>query len=122
MHELVATFVGTVPLEATVQSALPLQSSVRSMTALDWALQAYELVGAVLGLFIAYLAYRGYRRNDSRPMLFIALGFVLVLGVPLLIVPAFYVLPIAGGQRALQAVVQTFEGAGLLCIIYALRT
>jgi uncharacterized membrane protein (DUF441 family) len=122
MHELVATFVGTVPLEATVQSALPLQSSVRSMTALDWALQAYELVGAVLGLFIAYLAYRGYRRNDSRPMLFIALGFVLVLGVPLLIVPAFYVLPIAGGQRALQAVVQTFEVAGLLCIIYALRT
>ncbi|MCW8173191.1 hypothetical protein D8S78_19205 [Natrialba swarupiae] len=31
---------------------------------------------------IAYIAYRGYRRNESRPMLYLSTGFVLVLGVP----------------------------------------
>jgi len=46
-------------------------------------LLAYELVGAALGVFIAYLAYRGYRRNQSRPMLFVSLGFALAFGVPL---------------------------------------
>jgi len=85
------------------------------------ALQLYEFVGAALGLVIAALAYRGYRRNDSRPMLFIALGFALTLGLPLVLVPVFLLLPVSGGQRALQAVVQTVEIAGLLAIIHALR-
>ena len=88
----------------------------------DLALQLYELVGAVLGVAIAAIAYRGYRRNDSRPMLFIAIGFTLVLGLPLLVVPVYYLLPVSGGQRALQAVIQTLEIAGLLCIVYALRS
>lgn len=39
------------------------------------ALVAAKAVIAVLGLVIAYVGYRGYRRNDSRPMLFLATGF-----------------------------------------------
>lgn len=84
-------------------------------------LLAYELLGAVLGVFIAYLAYRGYRRNQSRPMLFVSLGFVLALGVPLTITLVYIALPIAGGQVITQVVTQTFEIIGLLSIIYGLR-
>lgn len=86
------------------------------------ALQAYELAGAALGVFIAYLAYRGYRRNDSRPMLFVSLGFALALGLPFVITLLYLVLPITGWQVALQVIIQTIEIAGLLCIVYGLRT
>jgi len=84
-------------------------------------LLAYELVGAVLGVFIAYLAWRGYRRNQSRPMLFVSLGFALALGVPLALTLAYLALPVSGARVVVQIVNQTFEVAGLLCIIYGLR-
>lgn len=83
---------------------------------------AYELVGAALGLFIAFLAWRGYRRNQSRAMLFVSLGFVLVLGVPLAVTLAYLALPVSGYRVAVQALTQTFEIAGLLCIIHGLRS
>lgn len=83
-------------------------------------LTGYEFVGAVLGLFIAYQAYRGYRRNQSRPMLFMSLGFVLVVGVPVLLtIPFLFVASIP--QAVYQFVIQTSEVAGLVSIIYALR-
>lgn len=88
---------------------------------LQIGLLAYELVGAALGLVIAYLAYRGYRRNRSRPMLFVSLGFTLALGVPLVVTLVYLALPITGGRVAVQVASQTFEVAGLLCIIYGLR-
>lgn len=83
-------------------------------------LQAYELVGAALGLFIAYLAYRGYRRNDSRPMLYLAIGFGIILGLPLPVVAVSLLFPSLSGP-VVQTVIQTLEIGGLLCIIYALR-
>lgn len=97
------------------------QGPAGSSGTLALALQAYELVGAALGVFIAYLAYQGYRRNDSRPMLFVALGFTLVLVVPLVLTIGYFALPISGGQVAFQFLVQTLEIAGLLSIIYGLR-
>lgn len=84
-------------------------------------LQAYELVGAALGIIIAYLAYRGYRRNESRPMLFVSLGFALALGVPLVLTLLYFALPVSGGEVALQFVVQTIEIVGLSSIVYGLR-
>ena len=83
------------------------------------ALQAYELVGAALGLFIAYLAYRGYRRNDSRPMLFISLGFVLALGLPFAILLVSFVVP-GGYVPVLGLLTQAAELVGLGAILYAL--
>lgn len=100
--------------------ALPLQASDPSGPLL-LALQVYELVGAVLGVVIAGLAYRGYRRNDSRPMLFVSLGFALALGIPLVLTVVYLALPVDGWQVAVQLVTQTVEIAGLLCIIYGLR-
>lgn len=88
-------------------------------TATRLLLTVYEMVGAALGLFIAYQAYRGYRRNDSRPMLYISLGFILIFGLPSLLVGVVLLLPTIS-QPTLQVVIQTFEIAGLLGIIYAL--
>jgi TRAP-type C4-dicarboxylate transport system permease small subunit len=85
-------------------------------------LLAYELLGAALGVIIAYIAYRGYQRNQSRPMLFISLGFSLALGVPLVATLVYLALPVTSGGVVVQFLTQTFEVAGLLCIIYGLRT
>ncbi|KTG09038.1 hypothetical protein AUR64_14645 [Haloprofundus marisrubri] len=98
-----------------------LQASGQPSSTVEVGLMAYELLGAALGVFIAYLAYRGYQRNQSRPMLFVSLGFVLALGVPLAITLLYLALPISGGQVAVQVVNQTFEVVGLLSIIYGLR-
>lgn len=100
---------------------LVLQSSANPSGTVQAGLLAYELLGAVLGVFIAYLAYRGYRRNRSRPMLFVAVGFALALGVPLTVTVAYVALPVAGDRVALQILTQTFELLGLLCIIHGLR-
>lgn len=37
---------------------------------------------AMLGLAIGYVALRGYRRNDSLPMLFVGAGFLLAFWAP----------------------------------------
>lgn len=37
-----------------------------------------KLVTFALGLLVAYLAYHGYRRTDSEPMLYVAAGFVFI--------------------------------------------
>lgn len=109
--------------EALVRLAtLLLQQGSQLSGTLQIGLLAYELVGAMLGVFIAYLAYRGYRRNRSRPMLFVALGFALALGVPLVVTLVYLTLPVTGGRVAVQVASQTFEIAGLLCIVYGLRT
>jgi hypothetical protein len=55
-------------------------------------------------------------------MLFVSLGFALALGVPLAVTVAYVALPVTGGRVAVQALTQTFEVAGLLCIIHGLRT
>lgn len=97
-----------------------LQAAGRFENTVQVWLTGYELAGAVLGLFIAYQAYRGYRRNESRPMLFMSLGFVLVVGVPVLLTIPFLLVP-AVPQAAYQFAIQTSEVGGLVCIIYALR-
>lgn len=102
-------------------SALALQTGGQPMSEVTLALQLYELVGAALGLVIAYIAYRGYRQNHSRPMLFVALGFALALGVPLVVTVLYLLLPISGMRVVFQVGIQTIEIIGLLCIIYGLQ-
>lgn len=102
-------------------SAVVLRTTGQPSGAIQTGLLAYELLGAVLGVVIAYLAYRGYRRNQSQPMLFVSLGFALALGVPLVLTVVYVALPVTGGGVAVQVLSQTFEVAGLLAIIYGLR-
>ncbi|MFB6139452.1 MAG: hypothetical protein ABEJ26_03350 [Halosimplex sp.] len=79
---------------------------------------ARSLTSAV-GLFVAYQAYRGYRRNDSRPMLFLGLGIFLVSVVPFAVT-----LVLSGPFGASDAVTvlawTLFEILGLGSILYAL--
>lgn len=42
---------------------------------------AFAAASAVLGLFIAWLAYLGLRRHDSRQMLYLSAGMLLLFGV-----------------------------------------
>ena len=75
-----------------------------------------DYVVVAITLVIAYVAYRGYRRNDSRPMLAIAAGFALAFGGPGGVFLLSLVLPIP--QLAVGIVTQTTETAGTLLILY----
>ncbi|WP_257299049.1 DUF5985 family protein [Haloarchaeobius sp. FL176] len=95
----------------------PLQSF--DMETLSFARQLSEILTVLLGLAISYIAYRGYRRNRSRPMLFVAAGFVLVVGVPALVTLVLYVLfdvPVP----VVNSVGQVSELVGMVAILYGL--
>lgn len=48
------------------------------MIELIWFARLTKAIALVLGVFIVYLAYTGYKRNNSRPLQFVALGFSLI--------------------------------------------
>lgn len=72
-----------------------------------------------LGFAIAYIAIRGYRRG-SRPMLYIAIGFVLVFGVPFTSFIGVVVVPTAP-EYVIGIVSETSRFIGLVSILYGLR-
>lgn len=96
-----------------------------SYDVLDWALLAAALGLVVFGLVLGYQAYRGFRRNASRPMQYLSLGLVLLtavayslafLGTLLLrqgYIPVHY-------QRPLTLVVRVIQLVGLALITYSL--
>jgi hypothetical protein len=45
---------------------------------LFWLTSLTKGLALVLGAFIVYLAYRGYRRNASKPLLYVSMGFALI--------------------------------------------
>ena len=45
---------------------------------LFWFTTVTKLVALILGAFIVYLAYMGYKRNASKPLLYAGLGFGLI--------------------------------------------
>ncbi|MFB6070429.1 MAG: hypothetical protein ABEJ76_05340 [Halanaeroarchaeum sp.] len=71
-----------------------------------------------LGLAIAYIAYRGYRRG-SRPMAFVAVGFVLVFGVPFTSFVGFWLFPTVP-EYAFGVASGTSRLIGLGLILYGL--
>lgn len=54
---------------------------VAASTLVDWAIVAFAFGSTVLGTYIAYQAYRGFRRNESRPMQYLSIGLLLLTGV-----------------------------------------
>ncbi|AEM58895.1 hypothetical protein HISP_17690 (plasmid) [Haloarcula hispanica N601] len=83
--------------------------------------QVSEIVPMILGLAISYLAYTAYRQNRSRPMLYIAIGFILVLFVqaPLALI-FIHILELP--TPLLNSLLQIPEFAGLGLILYGLWT
>ncbi|GAB6861782.1 hypothetical protein ACFR97_14525 [Haloplanus litoreus] len=45
---------------------------------IDSAVLTVKLITLALSLGVAYLAFHGYRRNGSQPMLYVSVGFVFI--------------------------------------------
>lgn len=84
------------------------------------------LITIILSLYIVYQAFRGYRRNESRRMLFLAIGLTLLTIAPVVLWivgasigdslglgPRVYMFFIPVSNRIIQI-------AGLCCILYSL--
>lgn len=87
---------------------------------------ALTLLAMVMGFIIVFQAYRGYRRHNSRPMLYLALGLALVTIAPFLLSVIF---TIAGDFLSLGSFAFAYmlpilsrcaEIIGLGCILYSL--
>lgn len=73
-----------------------------------------QLLGILVGVVVVYQAVRGYRRNDSRAMLFLALG-LLILG------PIYFGVALVPGYPALTGLAnQLLDIVGLGLILYSL--
>lgn len=110
--------------EVVTASAMPLALH-DTYTALQLVVLVFAAGSAVLGLFIAYQAFRGLRRHDSRQMLYLGTGMVLLFGIA-------YGIAIVGGlliqlrilplpmQDPFRLGVRVVQFAGLACIAYSL--
>jgi hypothetical protein len=77
------------------------------------------LATALLGSFVAYQSYRGYRRNASRPMLFLAVGIALLTVVPFVVKNALVFGGLVG-ETGGALVSQALGLVGLLAVLYSL--
>jgi len=91
---------------------------VRLFVEMDWVVTVIKLVALVMGVFIVYLAYKGYRRNNSKPLLYVALGFALITAGTM-VEGILYVII---GQELLVAlfVSTVITVIGFLAIIYSI--
>lgn len=83
---------------------------------------AFGVAFFLLGSAITVIAFQGYRRNRSRPMLFIALGFGLIVGSQALAALLILLLALEPRGFSIQATIQLFQLVGMVSILYALRT
>ena len=103
-----------------------LQAGVNTGASDELALLAVTFIAAGLALFIVFHAFRGYRRNKSRRMLFLASGLALITVIPFLM---SMLVTVAGYGTTFDASVYTFvlpmlqrvsQITGLCCILYSL--
>ncbi|KPN30100.1 hypothetical protein SY89_00822 [Halolamina pelagica] len=91
---------------------------LREAGPVEFATAAVTLAVLVLGLYVGYQSYRGYRRNDSRPVLFLGIGVALVAtGRPVVSTLGYLLLP--GADLVLAVVSFGVSVTGLLSILYA---
>jgi len=93
---------------------------LQGVSLVEWLLVVSEAVVTVLGLSISYIAYVGYRRTDSRPMLLFCVGFILVVGVPA-VVGSVVVFGGIGGDLVAGGISQLSRIVGMVLILVALR-
>ena len=89
------------------------------------AIVVVSMASTIVGLFIGYQAYRGFRRHQSRAMQYLSAGLILVtavtntaafVGTGLLRLGVID----AGLQSPLTLSVRLLQFAGLVCIAYSL--
>ena len=76
-------------------------------------------VTTAVGTFIAYQAYRGYQRNDSRAMLHLAAGIMLLTAIPFAVSTALEAVTTASDAWILLAITVA-NVAGVAAMFYAL--
>lgn len=79
---------------------------------------ATALITAVIGGFVAYQAYRGYQRNASRAMLFLAIGILLLTTIPFLLKQPLVLFALTTPAEA-ELIAQGCRVGGLLTVLYA---
>ncbi|QLD86174.1 hypothetical protein HWV23_10710 [Natronomonas halophila] len=100
-------------------------TAVFGYTPIQLAVLAFASASAVLGLYIGYLAYRGLRRHDSKQMLVLSVGMILLFGIAygisiigtLLLEFRLLALPT---QDFFRLGVRVVQFIGLVCIAYSL--
>lgn len=76
-------------------------------------------VTPLAGIYVTWLAYRGYRRNDSEPMAYLALGIFLLTVLPA--VAAIGLGPLLGASDAASLLAASISQlGGLLSVYYSL--
>lgn len=78
------------------------------------------LTSALLGVLVAWTAYRGYVRNDSRPMLFLSVGVIFLTAIPFALAHAIDALTAATDAAVLLAIT-VCHLLGLVAIVTSLR-
>lgn len=73
----------------------------------------FALVSLVLGIAVALLAVQGYIRNSARPLWYVAVGFVLVVLVPLV---ALVGVALSTEQMVIWSVTAVTQAMGL-CLV-----
>ena len=89
-------------------------------TPVEYATVAATIAVLCLGAYVGYQAYRGYRRNDDRAVLFLGVGLALVTTGRQLASVGTYLLV---GEAPLVVLVVFFgvSTAGLASVLYAFR-
>ncbi|MFD1598245.1 DUF7521 family protein [Halobellus rarus] len=93
---------------------------------IDWLIGALSLGSTLVGGYVGYQAYRGYRRHDSRTMRALSVGLLLLttvafgiaFGGSLLLREGYLGLQY---QRPLTLVTRALQFLGVLLIAYSLH-
>jgi|SRR5208282_2224685 len=91
---------------------------VVDLSQIFWVTTLTKVVALILGAFIVSLAYKGYKRNSSKPLLYVALGFALITAGTIIEGILFVVL----GSELLSAIATgtTVMVLGFVVIIYSI--
>jgi hypothetical protein len=91
---------------------------VVELSQIFWLTTFTKVIALILGAFIVYLAYRGYERNSSKPLLYVALGFALITAGTI----AEGILYVMLGSELLSAIATgtTIMVLGFVVIIYSI--
>lgn len=99
---------------------------ITAPTAVNWLIIALAFGSTVIGGYVGYQAYRGYRRHDSATMRYLSLGlfFLTAMAFGTAFVGSVFlrqgVLP-SEFQQPLTLVTRTFQFLGVLFIAYSLH-
>ena len=91
-----------------------------------WTIFALSAASVVVGSYVGYQAYRGFRRNDSRPMQYLSIGLFLLTAVAfgLSFVGSLFLrqglLPLSY-EQPLVLLTRLFQFLGVFFIAYSLH-